>query len=708
MDGANNRWAHATYASFRKSQGGGGGWRLGPTSGIDAGEAEWLREHAPTRLVPVEAFDDFISQDEIDQLPRRFEFLPDALHGSGIYMHSVPAGKDATGRPGNVFTHAVFDHRFDQPSSVDYPIELYGSPGFLAPFRANAVNNADIGAGGELPRGSLDPEVAWFMVDVMLGDRVGALYALQDAVERGAVVLLTQTTQEAAYWVYALSMTMAPSQAKKLGFCTFDRGDMVVVKPHCVSCVPVHDRHILSVDCPIVDVSDPSTFIEPTSPWSVFTQALRGTPWGEIVEKLREKDKGEGEFASGLAELVLESQQGFDAATVSLARQFAKVTLVSAFTDPMWLAHEFPEPLPLLEDDRERFAGILKQVPELALAQDFRGELFVRWLEYGVRSGVVSVEQLCGPVYDQLIANNGDVFVWLCTPTSLENLVCAPALTVAWQRRFDLYGAFAQDWLGAPGATIHPVTAQQLGFAEAPSCQLQLTEIAARIRQEGLGAAAPFEYAILFREIARLQCKYSYILPDSGDELTALWEQVGEGLQDTGFQAWIDYLRQDNDVLALLDTSRFLGDIVPVLCEEEFQTMLCNLPKAFDTCEEFRNAIVRLVSVFVPFSQVAPLFSNDPAAEREILDMLLHTLVHGISWQDIPMGDPELRGLFSSVVWPDYLAASADKSNLFAAVDKLLAWVATNPDALLIAPYAQHSIARLATFIAERRGEITC
>lgn len=281
-----HRWAHLTYASFRNSSGR-GGWRVGPSVNADPQDEQTVTEHAPTSLVPTHAFDDFIGMAEIEKLPRRFEYLP--LGESGLMMQSVPAGTDATGRPGNVFTHAVIDHDLSAPLASVYPINLYDSPDLRAPFRVASVNAVELAAGlGEPRSGPLaDLAVAWMMVSSMMGDRTGSLHQLQDLISEGRTlpVLVAKNSNEAVYWLQALSSTLAPAEARRLlRFSTFERAASLPVfapgsSPQVVV-VPAQDRAELRqrTDVTVVDIADPATHTaSPASTWARLSSGVFGS-----------------------------------------------------------------------------------------------------------------------------------------------------------------------------------------------------------------------------------------------------------------------------------------------------------------------------------------------------------------------------------------------------------------------------------------------
>ena len=211
------RWAHVTYASFR-NRAGSGGWHTGPSVEATSEEEALVMEYAPTSVVPTAPIDDFISAGEIAELPRRFEYLP--LGDRGLFMQSVPAGKDATGRPGNVFTHAAIDRDLAEPLSATYPVNLYRSPDLQTPFRIAEVEAVELDPQLQEPRpGPLtDLSVAWTMVTTMLGNRSGALFRLQDVLSEGETtpVLVLKSSNEAVYWLQVLSSTLSPAESRRL------------------------------------------------------------------------------------------------------------------------------------------------------------------------------------------------------------------------------------------------------------------------------------------------------------------------------------------------------------------------------------------------------------------------------------------------------------------------------------------------------------
>ena len=280
------RWSHVTYASFKGTVGR-GGWKVGSWSTHATREdLQLIAEVAPTHIETVRTFDDFISSEEIEALPRRFEYRP-LTEQRSLLMQSVPAGKDATGRPGNVFTHAVIDADLDSALQSSYPISVYRSADLLTPFRAAAVNTAELadGLGEPRPGPMADLTLSWMMVDSMFGDRRQHFHQLQDVLQAGekTAVLVLNNTNEAAYWIQALSSTLTPNEARRLlHYSTFERAATLPARDKSMELsslfvVPGSDRELL-VDRQDIIVIDPEQPVKagagPQGTWAQMTAEL--------------------------------------------------------------------------------------------------------------------------------------------------------------------------------------------------------------------------------------------------------------------------------------------------------------------------------------------------------------------------------------------------------------------------------------------------
>ena len=278
------RFAWATYASFSNNRGS-GGWQVGAGSELSPSEKDLFTSLAPTQLEPITPVTEFLSTEEIRDLPRRFVYLaPQQNRQVGLYVQSVPAGKDATGRPGNVFSVGVVDRAPEAPLEQEgWPIFRYQSPDFPTPFRSEAVDSVAVGGGAE-PRTNEDDQLnaAWSLINGMLGDDRPVLYALQQALEDSdrLPVISSRSTWDAVLWMTALSTTMPPGLARQqLSFSVFERAQRLDVdawlqRGPAVVAVPFEDKDALRD--PRLVVIDPNEIRTPPEEglWSALTEAV--------------------------------------------------------------------------------------------------------------------------------------------------------------------------------------------------------------------------------------------------------------------------------------------------------------------------------------------------------------------------------------------------------------------------------------------------
>ncbi|WP_427004475.1 hypothetical protein [Pseudarthrobacter sp. H2] len=249
------RWGQLTYASFDPENGAGGGWQVMSTAGdLSDGEIEALRQRIVTRFDSDTLLGAFPNAAELEALPRRLTYICDD-RGQGAYWHSTMAGRDSTGRPGNVFSHVLLDRATSQPSPAFRPIEIWRSPGLLCPFGPEQVRDAMLPEdphpvfGATLGR----QDVLDFLFDPAEW-RVGLLSALLDAVSAALndgppVVLITGSADTAALWIAAVS-TLAPADwVRRMNFSVYERatalGAVFDRGLHLV-CVPRADAEALS------------------------------------------------------------------------------------------------------------------------------------------------------------------------------------------------------------------------------------------------------------------------------------------------------------------------------------------------------------------------------------------------------------------------------------------------------------------------------
>lgn len=198
-----------------------GGWQIKQVSGqLPPPLVAELVARIPTTLELINAPSPFPTPAEIAAMPRRLLFAPIAApHDTSGWWHSAPAGADASGRSGNVFTHCLVG------ATPQRPIELWRSPGWLTPYGVAQVAAAEL---GEAPApGEISAAGAAVLFEAS-DWQVGTLCVLADAVVASlaggpVVVLLVDHPDHGAAWLMALSMCLSSAGAARIGFSTFER-----------------------------------------------------------------------------------------------------------------------------------------------------------------------------------------------------------------------------------------------------------------------------------------------------------------------------------------------------------------------------------------------------------------------------------------------------------------------------------------------------
>ncbi len=247
---AADRCGQLTYTSFddgaltgRGTLGGpmagqrshGGGWQVKQIAGeIDPAHVEELIARIVTRFDLEPALPAFPTPDQIANRPARLCFAADDDGGGrGAYWHTVDAGRDGTGRPGNVFAHVLTQG----PGGTGLcPIELWRWAGWLIPYGPEAVKAAVLPAGPPALVGNLALSVqstVAFLLDAVR-DRTGVVRVLLDAVSarlsgqtRGPVVLAVDDHDRAAAWIAAVSHFLTPAGANRLCWSTHEAPESV-------------------------------------------------------------------------------------------------------------------------------------------------------------------------------------------------------------------------------------------------------------------------------------------------------------------------------------------------------------------------------------------------------------------------------------------------------------------------------------------------
>ncbi len=290
------RFGQLSYTSFDRPGGaGGGGWQVKQTiGGLDAGEEERLREGVVTRFESVPPIPRFPNADEVRRRPRRLMYAP-GTGTTGFYWHTVPAGADASGRPGNVFAHALLDRRTDS-ADITRPIERWGAREWLTPYGSEDVATAEFSRFDPAPSGRTSRDATLgFLLDPTTW-RIGIFSVLLDAVARALnrgspVVLGCADPDNAAHWIAAVSHFMSPGTSRCFGWSTFDRlhtvADAVARGAHLVA-VPLEDLPGDTPGCVVFGENESTDLGEldgephcvdngdmvPVTPWSLMAQTV--------------------------------------------------------------------------------------------------------------------------------------------------------------------------------------------------------------------------------------------------------------------------------------------------------------------------------------------------------------------------------------------------------------------------------------------------
>jgi hypothetical protein len=241
-----DRYGQLSYTSF-DTAGSAGGWQVKQTSGaLTDDEERLLVGGMHTVFALPQPLPAYPTPEQLAGLPRRLSYRR-VSGDAAAYWHSVPAGADATGRPGNVFAHVLLD-RGGGPEYAYRPIQLWRSPGWLCPYGKAAVAAAQLPCDPPGPGSAVTAErVAAFALDTStwrLGVLLGLLDAVAAAMAGGPPVLLgVDSADTAAQWIGLISFLMSVGTARTLSFSTFDRAEQLTSALKCqqLTAVPRKD-----------------------------------------------------------------------------------------------------------------------------------------------------------------------------------------------------------------------------------------------------------------------------------------------------------------------------------------------------------------------------------------------------------------------------------------------------------------------------------
>lgn len=278
-DGTGLSWVQLTYTSADAIAGVKGGWGVKQTTPPDA--PSWvtsaLRDAVTTRIHEVVETSQFASQTELQARTRRLMFK--VTGGIPALWHTAAAGLDATGRPGNVYTHAAALVS-DDPSMR--PIEYWRSSDWLVPFGPAEVTSARL---GQLRPGTAITR-AKTVAFLREQDRVFNLEWMLAAVSHTSaqstmLVLICDTADEAAQWLAAISYLTSPRLGRRISWVTFERAERLddpSLAGLRIVAVPRADLDVIAAPAANTLMVDPRWSLEDpgSGPWR--------TPMGQIFD----------------------------------------------------------------------------------------------------------------------------------------------------------------------------------------------------------------------------------------------------------------------------------------------------------------------------------------------------------------------------------------------------------------------------------------
>lgn len=291
-----SRYGQLLYTSWDDGSGSGGGWQIKEEVGdLSKTERAELTSRVATRFDAGRALPPYPTPDDIAARPARLNYA--GLSGTAAgYWHTVDAGKDATGRPGNVAAHVVIDRQTDEPSPVR-PIQLWGAPQWLRPYGPVEVAAATV-ADFPAPDGRISVASAVHFLTGSGVDRQPVLRVLLDAVADALaggkpVVLAVDELDNGPRWIAAVSFFMSPGTARRLWWSTYDDPGLAVSEVRRgVHLVVVNRSRLAEMSlrsCVVVDETvqpDSSGVLGemhavagssiPVSAWSILTEGVLG------------------------------------------------------------------------------------------------------------------------------------------------------------------------------------------------------------------------------------------------------------------------------------------------------------------------------------------------------------------------------------------------------------------------------------------------
>lgn len=257
-----------TFAAFAADDDHAAGWRVGQVEGMSRDDAHQLSNQVPSYLAGEAPVPRYAGEQELRQLIHRGVWRVSPLNrDQRLFIHSTPAGTDASGRPSNVFTTVYV---FDTDSELGFhPVQLLGSPSLLVPFNKEVnhrrVESRELEANVTMtPRAALEHLMAVHRCSL---DHVRAVAATAlDAVYTGTPrVVLADDPKNAWAWLTLITFAVDSVSARDIEFSTYERGHTIKGEetPHYgIRFVPPEDARRIAEDVSDLDVIDVRSGVE--------------------------------------------------------------------------------------------------------------------------------------------------------------------------------------------------------------------------------------------------------------------------------------------------------------------------------------------------------------------------------------------------------------------------------------------------------------
>jgi hypothetical protein len=281
-----------------------GGWQVKQTSaGLPPDYRDLMRGTVCVDISSPNPLPAHPTPDQLAARPVRFTYRSTDV--GGLLCRAVPAGLDATGREGNVFSHVRLDpalSHVNQDPELTRPVDWWPSGGWLAPFGVRAVQEAVFDdenppvAEPEACRSSL---LSFLFAAVpgrweLLGPWLDGVQAVVRDSYR-TVVLSLPDPADAVWWIAAANHLTSARLSRGLSFSTFERWPAVLrdaAWPRLVV-VPAEDLSQPPGEVPrailVIDGSGAPPERVGQRLWGTpLGQEYEATDWSRAVERLPE------------------------------------------------------------------------------------------------------------------------------------------------------------------------------------------------------------------------------------------------------------------------------------------------------------------------------------------------------------------------------------------------------------------------------------